>query len=280
MAPFKPTFHLPPHLSIAPPPKGPFHLGTVVRDFEQIEKARPLNFDDDRVPIPDRELQQDTKKGFKATRHDLKKGGFGIWAKFMGVEGIGAEASFAAERSEDDVYTCDELETVFFYPRPSYIAKSLKLGDVADYLVGCNYKKPVYLITGLKIAKGVAVNIKKAKKLNVDGKLGVHNPGGLPLSLGPSGNFSTEHDDSFSFSESSDIVIGIQCLMITHKKGIFGGVGKPVDELYSKGATLVDLEDEENEEMPGDFVCEELKEVEGKTIAQDDSGDNIWLVTS
>ena len=107
MADIKPTYHLPPNFSTPTPPDGPFHLGTVLRDFEEKEQMRPLNQDvDQRISIP--KTYPDHKAAFSATRTRLRSGELGIWAKFMGIHGIGAEASVSAERSDNDTYVVSE----------------------------------------------------------------------------------------------------------------------------------------------------------------------------
>lgn len=68
---------------------------------------RPLNQgESQRIAIP--EKYSDHKGGFTATREKLKSGELGLWAKFMGLEGIGGEASVSAERSDSDKYAIFE----------------------------------------------------------------------------------------------------------------------------------------------------------------------------
>lgn len=99
----KPTYHLPPNFSTPPPPNGPFHLGTVLRDFETKEEMRPLNQKEaHRIAISEKFI--DHKGGFEATREKLKSGEFGLWAKFIGLEGIGGEAGISVETSDSDRY--------------------------------------------------------------------------------------------------------------------------------------------------------------------------------
>ena len=41
----------------------------------------------------------------------------------------------------------------------------MELSDVRNYPKGHNYKKPVYLIAGLKLAKGASVRLEKVTKV-------------------------------------------------------------------------------------------------------------------
>lgn len=112
----KATYHLPPNYSTPPPPKGPFHLGTVLRDFDKKEQMRPLNHGEgQRVIIL--EKYTDQKGGFTATRKKLKSGELGLWAKFMALEGVGGEACMSAERSDSDRYDSQNLIAVISFSR-------------------------------------------------------------------------------------------------------------------------------------------------------------------
>lgn len=97
-------------------------------------------------------------------------------------------------------YEIDAVETEYFSPDDKYISDCLGLPDVLDYLDGSLCRKPVFLITGLKIAKGVTVRMEE--KINVQG------------TLEPRSGENTEAGSTYAFTDSRDIVVGIQCLKI------------------------------------------------------------------
>lgn len=260
MAEMKPTYHLPPNFSTPPPPAGPFHLGTVVRNFERREQMRPLNQSaEDRVPIPEGQIHLDYKGGFEATRARLKNGELGIWAQFIGLNGIGAEASISAKKDENDTYKFAGIDTEYFFPSPTYISQCMELPDVQDYLKGGNYKKPVFLITGLKVAKGTSVHLEEGTKFSAMAEIGLNNPGGTNTKAGPRIKRILDNSRSISFTESSDIVVGIQCLKVHYKTGLFSSGKKLSDELYTSGATFVDSRHKEEQRdnyvvaIPGNY---------------------------
>ncbi|KAH8702321.1 hypothetical protein BGW36DRAFT_114414 [Talaromyces proteolyticus] len=240
MSAMKPTYYLPPNFSTPPPPTGPFHLGTVLKNFERREEMRPLNQNaESRIPIPADQIYFDYKGGFEATRIQLKSGGLGLWAEFIGIDGIGAEASISVDRNDSDKYKFESVQTMYFFPRPSYISQCIQISDVQDYLEGHNYKKPVYLITGLKVAKGVSLQIEKIRKAAVKAEVGLNNPGGSNTSIGPRIEGNVANSPVFSFAESSDIVVGLQCLKLYYKIGWFGSPKKLKEELVMNDATFV-----------------------------------------
>ncbi|KAI2615064.1 hypothetical protein GGR54DRAFT_613920 [Hypoxylon sp. NC1633] len=274
----KPTYHLPPNFSTPPPPKGPFHLGTVLRNFEEKEQMRPLNQGEtQRIAIP--EKYSDHKGGFTATRKKLKSGELGLWAKFMGLEGVGGEASISAERSDSDKYEFDSVETESFYPGSEYISDCLNLSDVEDYLQGSHYKKPVYLVTGLKVGKGVTVRMEK--KVNVKAKLegGANNPGGVNVQMGPKAEGKLEDEPVYIFTESSDIVVGIQCLKIYHEKsGWLFGKQEVKSKYVTSGAAFYGEDGKSPEEKLTSFIVVNPKDDKNSQLDSCVDGDEIWML--
>ncbi|CAI7622918.1 unnamed protein product [Penicillium pancosmium] len=274
----KPTYHLPPNFSTPPPPKGPFHLGTVLRGFEVKEQMRPLNQGEtQRIGIS--EKYSDHKGGFTATRKKLKSGELGFWAKFMGLEGVGGEASVSAERSDSDEYEFDSVETEFFYPSSKYILDCLKLSDVEDYLQGSRYKKPVYLVTGIKV--GMGVTVKMEKKKNVKGKLeaGANNPGVANIQIGPKVEGTLEFEPVFTFTESSDIVVGIQCLKIYHERsGWLLGNKEVKSEYVAVGAAFYGEDGKASGETLPNFTAVNPEDYNSPQLDICVDGSDIWML--
>ncbi|RFU77425.1 major facilitator superfamily mfs-1 [Trichoderma arundinaceum] len=100
----KPTYHLPPNFSTPPAPAGPFHLGTVIRNFNRREQMRPLNQSaESRIPIINDQKYHDQKGGFEANRLKLKSGTLGIWANlFKGEKKLIDELHTAGATFVDD----------------------------------------------------------------------------------------------------------------------------------------------------------------------------------
>ncbi|KAL7894262.1 hypothetical protein HDV63DRAFT_383892 [Trichoderma sp. SZMC 28014] len=241
----KPTYHLPPNFSTPPPPKGPFHLGTVIKDFDRREQMRPLNHGKDkdgnakRIAIDNDDIYLDHKGGFVATRYRLKSGELGLWAKCVGVDGLGGEASISGKRSENDTYKFDSVDTEYFCPTPSYISQCMELSDVKEYTEVTKYKKAVYLVTGLKVAKGATVRLESGNEIKGKLEVGLNNPSLAPVQLGPRVGGSVEGNLVDDFKESSDIVVGIQCLKIYYHSSIFSA-GKQLKAIvYTDDATFI-----------------------------------------
>jgi hypothetical protein len=129
---------------------------------------------------------------------------------------IGGHASLRGQRKEENVYRIKKLETVYFYPQPSYIKQCVQLADIKDYLEMANYRQPVYLITGLKIAWGATISTERGRDL--EGKAGadVRVPGGLvDAQVGGHAAVSSAPGILSTFGKPADFVLGVQVLDIS-----------------------------------------------------------------
>ncbi|KAK1252147.1 hypothetical protein MKX08_003334 [Trichoderma sp. CBMAI-0020] len=177
-----------------------------------------------------------------------------VWANILAPYGLGGEASISGKRSENDTYKFDSVDTQYFYPSPSYISQCMGLFDVKEYTEVTKYKKAVYLVTGLKVAKGASVRL--AADNEIKGKLdvGLNDPTLIPVQLGPRAEGSVENKLVDNFKESSDIVVGIQCLKIYYQSSFFGSGKQMKDAVYADGATFLGDEAKKQEVPFEDLV--------------------------
>ncbi|KAL6862101.1 hypothetical protein J3F83DRAFT_746717 [Trichoderma novae-zelandiae] len=137
-------------------------------------------------------------------------------------------------------------------PSPKYIVQCMEIPDVKDFLKGCNYRKPVYLVTGLKVAKGVSVCLNHTQVRKASGKAVMS----LNSLAGPEITHADEKSLTTEFTESSVIVVGIQCLKLYCKSSWLEG-GKDVklgDTHHTQGAVFVDDEENNEDHAVGAFV--------------------------
>lgn len=70
---------------------------------------------------------------------------------------MGGQLSFTQLQSAAEDHEFDTLETKYFLPDDEYLTKSVNDPGVQAYFQVYNWRKPVYLITGIKIARGSKV---------------------------------------------------------------------------------------------------------------------------
>ena len=124
--------------------------------------------------------------------------------------------------------------------------------EVAKAIVLDNYRMPIYMITGVKIARGATVNMIKEHEVGGKMHLGVHGaPAGVPGAVGPKVAISSKKTEGPSFRDSSDFVFAYRLREIFYQKG------QVKHKEYNKGALYTSSGEEEELPMkPGEAFLE------------------------
>lgn len=281
----RPTYHLAPNFTTSPFPRGPLDLGTLVEDLIQYY---PINQGAvNRVPIPADQRYVDAKEDVTASIKTSFSGEGSILAKVLD-RSIGGDASLKGQKKDEDVYKIRKLETVYFCPQPRYIQECFRLSVVKDYAEMANYKAPVYLITGLKIAWGATISMERDRDFT--GKLegSAQVPGG-PIDVQVKGQAGVSGSSGLisSFSEPADFVLGIQVQKIYYKRGFFSSERTLTVQRVARNAVLVDDEQStsQGDAEEGEFLLAGLDDEEAAGLSPwtglDNSGrEERWLLPS
>lgn len=270
-------YHIAPNFTIPPiEAGGVLTLGSIIAGIGSADE--PLN-DNCRLRIPQEQLFCSHQSGFTATRSRMTSGEYGVWAKIAGVDGVGGELSWAPERTAEDVYRFRSIDTIYFNPSQKYLEESMKQDDVHDYIVGSGFD-PVYVVTGLKTARGPAVRMFRSKSRNAKVEMGVQGPTGLPIELGPRFNISREARQEMGFEDSTDFIVGIRVRKVMYKKHwLTRAPGTFAAAEYNKGATMVDEDFVEDEGEIVDLGDTSDGETEVEECVNEGSvPETIWLV--
>jgi hypothetical protein len=225
------------------PPETAIKLGQIIT--EPSTPYESLNADD-LIPVPSSLTISTSKTGFTARRSQVRFGKYGIWAQIL--EGAyGGGVGLNVENSQDGEFSIDEVETTFIKPAEAatqdYLRKSLESEGVRSYFEGSRFRKSVFVIVGLKIAKGAKVNTGSAGSKGGVAKLMVDGTGaGLPVKVGPEVEGKVGMDESMEWKDEKSFVFAYRLRKVTCKKG------KLIeDTAFDKGAFL-DGEKEAREE--------------------------------
>ncbi|KAG5771591.1 hypothetical protein H9Q72_001897 [Fusarium xylarioides] len=270
-----PTYHLAPDFTTRPFPKGPFQLGTLV---DSLDKYFPINQGaDNHVPIPEGQCYSDKKKDVSVSIRKSVGGQGSILARVLD-RSIGGNADLKGQRHDNDVYKIDTLENTYFFPSPGYYPKCLQLESVKIFHDMTNYRKPMYLITGLKIAYGATISTERGRQIEGNAA------GPVDLQLGVQAGVSSDSEVVSSFSEPADFVLAIRVQKIYHKRAFLVGAPTLAAKGAVKGAVLVDddpeIKEEEVDEINykiGDMDDEDMKNL---TLVKDDDEDEAWVLPS
>ncbi|OAL03887.1 hypothetical protein IQ06DRAFT_112344 [Phaeosphaeriaceae sp. SRC1lsM3a] len=208
------TYILAPNWTTAPPPDGPIKLGHILDDLAEFVPVNRTKV----VDIPKEWLNPlDTKSGFTASRSKLISGELGFIAKVFGLVGIGAGADMYYKKDKNDVLSCAKLITMTFDPTDDYIADSMKLPEVNKFMRGCKFKSPVFMVTGIKIGRGGALQSSSStdKGIKIEGGLA---PPGSPAQLGGKAGIQSTNQEGESWEASSPFIVAFRVRKIWYRR--------------------------------------------------------------
>ena len=232
----KPSYILAPNWDFLP--DGPIFLGSLIIDPKN--PARSLN-KKNRIAIEPADITISPKDDWSITREELLSGQVGIWASFLApILGLGADSTVHRGRDRDELYECKTLETQYFQPDDTFITKSLQDPVVKAYTEKF-WNRCVYMVTGIKIAKGATAKTINGTGFGVEVKAGLDGTAaGVPAGGGPEVKGEIKKKITVKFGGSEDFILGYQLIRIKSRKD-----GSFVEKDYNKWALLHDDDDEE-----------------------------------
>lgn len=269
-----PTYLLAPNWTFRP--GGRIALGNIIVD--PFRPHRPLTKPDG---VKRLETETVTEKNWQLSLETARRVNISIWAIFL--ENIHLKIGGSSERVKNGYFTMESLDTVFLKEDPTdeEIVQRCNQPQVREYMrldsVLC---KPIYMVTGLKIAKGFAL---KSQKSSAAGFIAEGSGEAAPnMSLGGSFESSKQTSVSDQFETENDIIFAYQLLKIK-PKGWTKNKFKHHD-FEPRQAFLA----EEKEEEPGNiaaerdsFVADDLREL-GTSVqmveVQDGKQDSVYIV--
>jgi hypothetical protein len=172
------------------------------------------------------------RKGAYTIPEDLKisevaQGNYKWHDKVTHQSAIGLWASWVARldakkiKVDIDDFEAKELVTREFaeplQPSSKYLRDSMGTPAVAAHFSGSGFGKRVFMVTGVKIAKGVKkASLENSTITKGDGKLGIHVTGNL--GAGIKGTLSVKDDQTQSFKAKEDIVFAYRLLELYYGK--------------------------------------------------------------
>ncbi|KAF5239822.1 hypothetical protein FAUST_4707 [Fusarium austroamericanum] len=265
------------------PPEGPIRLGNII--------SNPAFADDAINEVyypPTTELIEHNQPKFTFDMSVKKDRSFGVWVSFLQTLGIGGDAIVDWSKESSEQWACENLKTVSFSPKLSYINECLEDEGVQHYM---RVNKPwvgpskLYMITGIKIAYGAASTIEYARQRDLNLKFGTDFSSlGVPISLGPevgsSDTLSTR--ESQSGAEPFVFAFRLRKIKISRK-------GEVNHERYTKGTLLGGKKNGEKQDVDADAEAEVVVEgvedfdadgeefgLSSKDTFDDDSAGNAW----
>ncbi|KAJ5494664.1 hypothetical protein N7463_010751 [Penicillium fimorum] len=257
MAKQTPYYFYAPTWDIPPPPTGPIQLGNVLTSLRTPDQ--PIYTAT--LPNSDSDVFSSEKKNVTFSRERHRGGNFSILTRFMAaVLGVGVDVGVEVDRSENEVLTFDTITTTQFIPSTVYIQEKCidTSAAVRRWLERSRYRKPLYVITGIKVVMGAKMG-KSETVSKTSGNLGISvdgtvcSGGVVPIGGGPGIEGTRSRKMGLEWEDGGDFVlafrvkrfkVGRKNLDVTreddYRKGAMLGVGAE-----EKNASVSVVEDDE-----------------------------------
>ncbi|KAG5772925.1 hypothetical protein H9Q72_001104 [Fusarium xylarioides] len=253
-----------PNLTTAP--DGPIQLGTILRNLDDFD---PINRQIAAIPETDRfPVHTQAMKTFSLD--ELHSASLSFAARALGFFGLGTGASIERTKGSNNRISCERFETYVFNPTESYIKESIKDKDVAKFLRSSRFK-PVYLVTGLKVARGASSTSSTGRVMALEHDASVL-PSEAPASLGVKASYARGMRQVDKWESSTDFIVAFKV-----RKVRLGRNQEIKHELYTKRAimqdgTPLDSETDLTLEYDDDLTPEEVEKVWEKRNAASEEG--------
>lgn len=261
-----PSFFLTPDFNTRPD-SDRIRVGHIIKDAA--DPTDCLNADTYEPP-PAETLDTITVKGFSATRSKIRSGEVSAWAKILESASLGVGVNASSDK--EDVFAIETVETVTMWlakkAAKDYIQRYIDDEEVQKYLKAGKFRYPVFIITGVKVARGAkSVNSHDNQKKGVDVQAMVDvTPSGIPVQVGPKAEWKAEGKSETSFKGGDDFVFAYQLTkLVCSKKAGLKKVEKQVKGALFDG----DLKRSEEEEIEIEVKVEENENLDGFDLGDD-----------
>lgn len=240
------TYLLAPNFNFRP--DGPIAIGNIIA--HPLRPKRVLTSFDPSKPKPVIETAIDYDYVTNRTRGRGVE--LGVWAQFL--QTVGGKVGVKSDKDVSTEYKIDRMETSYLKVEPTdeEIAERVKAPRVQNAIRSGTFRsQPVFMITGVKIAKGFAASHERAS--NRGCSMGTSVPISAEISVGADVNLSAQSSEREAFRAGDDIVFAYQLMKIVQK----GWKEKTVsfDDYYPNAAYLNNDSEEEAEEKQGEMMA-------------------------
>ncbi|KAK4074575.1 uncharacterized protein Triagg1_5171 [Trichoderma aggressivum f. europaeum] len=225
-----PTYHSAPNYSIPPPDaNGPLQLGSLLCELRDLA---PLNTKD-RRPVLEGDIFRSHKDRFGTAMSRQASGDMGIFAKLLGLDGVGGKLRINGALSKNEMLLVDRLDTMYFDPSTEYMKLAMQTPSVRAFRDATRDREPLFMVTGIKIARGASASAMGSQALGGGVEAGMPDLATGLVQIGATAGGEMSRESQMGFQSSSDFVLGYRVSLINMKKN----TERP--KVYTRGATFV-----------------------------------------
>ncbi|KAI3535256.1 hypothetical protein CABS01_14244 [Colletotrichum abscissum] len=195
-------------------PGGPIKIGNIIFDPFRPDKSEPEG-----ASSYEYVTETANQKNYKKTVDTTTSLDLSIWLTFL----ANIKATFGANHRHvtHNEYTMDSLQTTYLLHDPlrKEIQERCNDPDIKRHMkLDSLVSKPVYMITGLRIAKGF--RLQQSEDLSKSAQVGIGVPVSPDMGAGGDLSVSTSKKGSEGFESVEDIIYSYQLSKI-HRKGLW-----------------------------------------------------------
>ncbi|KAL8376133.1 hypothetical protein RB595_007310 [Gaeumannomyces hyphopodioides] len=204
-------------------------LGRLIKDPKDPESKIAGSSD---VPIPPPKVYEGSKVDWATTVEQLRSNSVGLWAKCLQL--VGGGLCLRQLKASAESHRFDELQTTYFRPDDGYYAQALADPGVQAYLEVHRWRKPVYMITGIKTARVARVTTQSTTQRGTEVELKTDATSvGVPLEVGPDLATESTKTKGTWFGGSTDYIFAYR---LTRMKPRRKGGATSENKAFVKGA--------------------------------------------
>ncbi|KAF4958948.1 hypothetical protein FGADI_2027 [Fusarium gaditjirri] len=155
-------YFIAPNFTTRPSPHGPIKLGTIMGNLHEFHPFNQRQV----PPIPTSQLNPvDTQDSVDIDLLDLHSDHQNFTTRALELLGRGPRAHTQRPEGDHMIISCKHLDTISFNPTESYIKETLENLDDESHMPSSRSKRPVYMVTGLKIARDASYSSRTSKRV-------------------------------------------------------------------------------------------------------------------
>ena len=214
---YKKCYFLAPTRNYAPDNR--IRLGSIISSASVPDE--PIN--QTAFPIEPAAVDTLTETGWSLTHSQLREASAGIWASFLQlIIGLGGDAGFSSLTNDSETLSCERVVTSEFMPTKAFVEACVNSADVSSHLIEHKHSflfasrpKPIYMITGIKVAHNASHVYEVARERKVYLHLGIDGTSaGVPLSAGPDGSIARGSTQGGAAAAVNAFVLGFRLRQI------------------------------------------------------------------
>ncbi|KIW27753.1 uncharacterized protein PV07_07461 [Cladophialophora immunda] len=225
---------------------GPLALGNIIADpsdpvfskksaFPFNVYAPPVQLPQLAFPLPT--IYKNPPEQWAHVESEMQGGRLKILGQFLASCGLNVEGGVSHTTQQDYHYGMESIQTSYFVPDDDYVRNRLREPPIQLWLKGRSMfqSKSLYMITGVKIARGLVLYRKRTSQIEGAGEISFDaTPLGVPVQVGLDGGYQAQSSSATTSSSSTDVVFTYQL-----RKIAIDHAGTVANEPYNKGAFML-----------------------------------------